>query len=103
VFFEPEAFSPNHDGYNDEFFIRYEVAKPGFVANITIFDAAGRFVQHLAKNEILGTSGEFVWNGEDETGSRQPLGVYVVLVEIFNAEGEVHRFKKGLVLTDILE
>ena len=63
VIFEPEAFSPDHDGYNDEFIIRYEVAKSGYVANISIFDAAGRFVQHLAKNEILGTSGEFVWNG----------------------------------------
>lgn len=103
VTFEPEAFSPNLDGFNDEYIIQYEMATPGYVANISVFDAAGRFVQHLAKNEILGTSGEFVWNGEDETGSRQPLGVYVVMVEIFNAEGEVHRFKDGVVLTDILE
>jgi len=103
VIFEPEAFSPNHDGYNDEFVVRYEMTKPGYVANITVFDAAGRFVQHLAKNEILGTGGKFVWNGEDKTGSRQPLGVYVVLVEIFNAEGEIHRFKNGVVLTDVLE
>jgi hypothetical protein len=73
------------------------------VANIAVFDAAGRFVQYLAKNEILGTGGEFVWNGEDETGSRQPLGVYVIMAEIFNVEGEVHRFKKGVVLTDILD
>lgn len=103
VNFEPEAFSPNLDGFNDEYIIQYEMATPGYVANISVFDAAGRFVQHLAKNEILGTSGEFIWNGEDETGSRQPLGVYVVMVEIFNAEGEVHRFKDGVVLTDILE
>ncbi|RIH66018.1 hypothetical protein D1164_07070 [Mariniphaga sediminis] len=103
VIFEPEAFSPNHDGYKDEYLIRYELNTPGYVGNIKIFDAAGRFVQYLAQNEILGTNGEFVWNGEDETGSRQPIGVYVVVVEIFNTEGEIHRFKNGVVLTDILE
>jgi hypothetical protein len=103
VIFEPEAFSPNHDGYNDEFFIRYELSKSGYVTNISIFDAAGRFVFHLAKNEILGTNGTITWNGEDETGSRLSLGVYVVMVEIFNAEGEIHRFKTGVVLTDVLE
>ena len=103
VTFTPEAFSPNNDGYNDEYQIHYELEKPGYIANILIFDSAGRFVTQLAKNEILGTSGTFIWNGEDETGQRQSLGVYVVLVEIFNENGEVHRFKDGVVLTDILK
>ena len=89
VTFEPEAFSPNNDGYNDEYQIHYEFDKPGYIANVWIFDSGGRLVMlQLAKNEILGTSGTFVWNGEDETGQRQPLGVYVVAVEIFNTEGE---------------
>jgi len=103
VTFNPESFSPNFDGYNDEYQIQYELEKPGYVANISIFDAAGRFVMKLTNNEILGTSGTIVWNGEDQTGKRQNIGVYVVLVEIFNTSGEVYQFKDGVVLTDVLE
>jgi hypothetical protein len=103
VAFEPEAFSPNFDGYNDTYKIHYKLDKPGYVGNVIIFDVRGRFVLQLANNEILGTNGEITWNGEDETGKRQPLGVYVVAVEIFNSQGQVFRFKDGVVLTDVLE
>ncbi|NQU52700.1 MAG: lamin tail domain-containing protein [Bacteroidetes bacterium] len=103
VTFEPESFSPNSDGYNDEYKIRYQLDKAGYLANITIFDTAGRFVMQLAKNDILGTSGTFSWNGENETGQRQNLGVYVVVVEVFDLQGNIHRYKDGVVLTDILE
>jgi hypothetical protein len=103
VSFEPETFSPNSDGYNDEYRIHYQFDKPGFIANVWIFDAAGRLALKLANNEILATGGNLRWNGEDETGQRLPLGVYVVAVEIFNAEGEIYRFKDGVVLTDIWE
>jgi hypothetical protein len=71
--------------------------------NVTIFDAAGRFVQHLAKNEILGTNGIYTWNGEDKTGHLQNLGVYVVAVEIFDLHGNIYRYKDGVVLTGILQ
>ena len=103
ITFTPESFSPNSDGYNDEYQIHYELEQPGYVANITIFDAVGRFVMKLSNNEILGTSGQITWNGEDQTGHRQNLGVYVVLVEIFNTSGEVYHYKDGVVLTDVLE
>jgi len=103
VTFSPESFSPNFDGYNDEYQIQYELEKPGYVANISIFDSAGRFVMKLANNDILGTSGKITWNGEDETGQRMNLGVYVVLVEIFSITGETWHFKDGVVLTGVLE
>lgn len=103
VTFEPEAFSPNNDGYNDIYSISFNLDKPGYMANIWIFDSAGRRVTQLCKNNILGTADKITWNGEDETGQRQKLGVYVVLVEIFNTEGFVKQYKDGVVLTDILE
>jgi hypothetical protein len=103
ITFSSESFSPNSDGYNDEYQIQYNLEKPGYVANISIFDATGKFVMKLVNNEILGTNGTIVWNGEDETGKSNNIGIYVVLVEIFNTAGEVFQFKDGVVLTDILE
>jgi hypothetical protein len=99
VTFSPESFSPDFDGYNDEYQIDYKIPKPGCLLNISIFDAAGRFVMKLANNEILGSEGKFIWNGEDQIGQRLNLGVYVVLVEIFSLTGESWHFKDGVVLT----
>ncbi|MBN2636507.1 MAG: lamin tail domain-containing protein [Prolixibacteraceae bacterium] len=103
VTFNPESFSPNSDGYNDDYRIEIQTEKPGYVINSWIFDASGRTIFQLAQNEILGTSDELIWDGNDETGQRQLLGVYVVLVELFDLDGRVYRFKDGVVLTDRLE
>ena len=103
IMFSPDAFSPNHDGFNDEYCIDYLLEKSGYMANVTIFDSSGRFVVDLAKNEILGTQGKIIWNGEDKTGQRQQTGVYVVLLEIYHTNGKIYHFKDGVVLTDIYE
>ena len=103
VKFEPDSFSPNADGFNDEFIISYSLDKPGFTGNIKIFDRSGRYVLSLVETETLGTTGQFKWDGTDRTGKRQPLGIYIVTVEIFNYSGEVHRFKDSVVLTGILD
>lgn len=103
VTFEPDVFSPNLDGYNDEYIVSYYFNKPGYIGNCKIFDSAGRFILQLAKNEILATEGELIWNGKDETGNRLSLGIYVVLFEIFDMDGNVHRYKDAVALTDIFE
>jgi hypothetical protein len=103
ITFSPESFSPNNDGYNDEYKIHYQLDKPGYYANVRVFDSAGRFVLQLTKNSLLASSGEITWNGEDETGQRQSMGVYVVVVEMFDLNGNVKRYKDGVVLTDVLD
>ncbi len=102
ITFSPDSFSPNFDGFNDEYQIQFELEKPGYVANISIFDSAGRFIMKLASNEILGTSGTIVWDGKNQTGQRQKPGVYIVLVEIFNTSGKVYKYRDAVILTDVL-
>lgn len=103
VTFHPEAFSPNNDGYNDNYIISLSMNKPGYICNIFIFDSAGRRLCKLADNTVLGTNEQIVWNGEDEAGNRLPTGPYIIMVEVFNTDGTVERFKDGVVLTDRFE
>ncbi|MFC1731213.1 lamin tail domain-containing protein [candidate division KSB1 bacterium] len=95
---EPKVFSPDNDGYNDLLKIQYIFDKPGFVANITIYDAMGRLITYLVKNELLGTNGCFFWDGINEQNEKANIGVYIIFIEIFDLEGHVKKFKKSVVL-----
>lgn len=97
---EPVVFSPNGDGFNDQLTIRYNLGKAGYIANVRIFDIAGRQVNILVKNELLSQQGLWTWKGDSDSNQRLQLGVYIVLVELFDSDGHVKTFKKTCTLTD---
>ncbi|WP_207497063.1 lamin tail domain-containing protein [Aridibaculum aurantiacum] len=94
----PKTFSPDNDGYEDFTVINYRLTDPGYVANITIFDAAGRPVRLLAKNATLGLNGSFRWDGLNDKQARVPIGAYVVYTEVFNIDGKKRSFKNTVVV-----
>jgi hypothetical protein len=94
----PELFSPDEDGYNDVVNINYHFDQPGFVANITIYDSKGRLVKYLVRNELLGTSGTFSWDGISEEKEKARIGIYIVFVEVFDLSGNVKKYKKTCVV-----
>ncbi len=98
VWVEPEVFSPDNDGYRDVVQVFYEFNQPGYVANVTIFNSRGRRIRFLHENELLGTSGSFLWDGEDETGRKADIGIYVFFIEVFDLNGNVKAYKKTCVL-----
>jgi hypothetical protein len=99
---EPIVFSPNGDGYNDQLTIRFSLDKPGYIANIRIFDVIGRPVKFLVKNQSLAQEGSWIWKGDSDSNQRLNLGVYIILVELFDSEGHTKTFKKTCTLTDRL-
>lgn len=103
VRFSPESFSPNNDGYNDTYTIEIQTDEPGYLCNIWVYNSVGKQITQLQQNTVLGTSETIAWDGTNTNGQRQKLGVYVVLVEIYNLNGYVKQFKDGVVLTDILD
>jgi hypothetical protein len=98
----PKVFSPDNDGRDDIATIQYEVTEPGYIANITILDAAGRPVRNLVRNGTLGIKGYWNWDGLDDKGLKLPVGTYIVFTEIFNLQGKKDKFKNIVVLARTL-
>jgi hypothetical protein len=94
----PETFSPDGDGFDDACFVNYRFDAAGYTMNIYVFNTAGQLVKHLAKGELVGQEGSVLWNGLDNNGNRVPIGVYVVVTEVFDFNGKVKQFRKAVVV-----
>ena len=94
----PDIFSPDGDGFDDACFINYHFDEAGYTMNIYIFNVAGQLIRHLAKGELVGQEGSALWNGLDNNGNKVPVGVYVVVTEVFNFSGKVKQFKNAVVV-----
>jgi hypothetical protein len=92
----PAMFSPDNDGFEDFTFIEFQFTEPGFVANVTIYDAAGRPLRVLQRNTTIGISGTFRWDGLNDKQQRVPAGNYIIYFEAFNLRGQKQVFKKGV-------
>lgn len=98
----PKVFSPDNDGRDDIATIQYKTTEPGYVANVSIFDANGRPVRHLIRNGIMGLTGYWNWDGLDDQGLGLPVGTFIIFTEIFNLQGKKERFKNIVVLARML-
>jgi hypothetical protein len=94
----PKLFSPDNDGFEDFTLIEFKFPEPGYVANITIFDAAGRAVKILQRNTTCAARGSFRWDGLDDKLLKVPAGIYVIYTDIFNLKGQKKQFKNTVVV-----
>lgn len=94
----PEIFSPDGDGFDDVAFITYKFDAPGYVMNAYVFNIGGQMVRHLAKGMLLSQEGSVIWDGRDEHGSNVGTGIYVIVVEVFNLDGVVKKYKNSVVV-----
>ncbi|HRG35400.1 MAG TPA: gliding motility-associated C-terminal domain-containing protein, partial [Chitinophagales bacterium] len=94
----PEVFSPDGDGYDDEAKITYSFDEDGSVVNVYLYNAAGQLANHLVKDEAIAKEGAFVWNGDDENGSKKDVGIYFLVFERKKPDGEKIIYKRKCVL-----
>lgn len=95
---EPRVFSPDGDGYEDFTTINFSTDQSGFVATITVFDAQGREVRKLVRNELLATDGFFRWDGTRQDGTKAAIGYYLFYIELFGLDGQKSVHKERVVV-----
>ena len=95
---EDNVFSPDNDGYKDFLLLHYTFETQGYLATIHIYDAKGRLVKTLFKNELLGLEGILKWDGLTNDGRKARVGIYIILAEIFSPEKNAQEFKMTCVV-----
>jgi hypothetical protein len=74
-------FSPDNDGADDLFYLKYEFPENGYSLQFQVLNASGERVFATGMNEIAGTSGKWVWDGSTLKRTIAPPGIYIVVVE----------------------
>jgi len=100
---EPEQFTPDNDGIDDNLIIKYHPDHPGSMMTILIFDIKGRQVRQLIANVLIGTENTFTWDGFTDNHTKAASGIYIVYVAVYNPSGEVTHFKKTTILASPLK
>lgn len=99
ISFSPNPFSPDADGFEDNLFLNYALDASDYLLRVRIFDRYGREVKKLADGEPAGFNGTLIWDGLNEAGKVNRVGIYIVLFEAYNSANNKNlTIKKPVVL-----
>ena len=57
------------------------------LGTLTIYDDRGRKVTELFRNELLGITGTFKWDGVSDNNVKASIGTYVAVFEAYGLNG----------------
>jgi hypothetical protein len=97
-FVDPPVFTPDEDGYKDFTTIHFSFTDPGYIGNLTVFDAQGREIKKIAQNQSLSMDGFFQWDGTNISGKKVESGYFIILFDVFNLNGDVKKYKETVVV-----
>ncbi|MCO6461089.1 MAG: lamin tail domain-containing protein [Saprospiraceae bacterium] len=94
-----EYFSPNQDGYLDQFIVKYHLDKPGYLMRWRVFDAAGRLVKSENSGVLTGVDGFVSWDGSMDDLTKVLPGIYVMEFRFSHDDGTTHRERISCVIS----
>jgi len=95
---DPKVIIPDGSGKQEFATINYSFDQTGNAATVTILDMQGRTIKELAHNDFVGTQGFYTWDGTDENGRKAKMGYYIVMFEMFRADGSTEILKEKVVV-----
>lgn len=95
---QPNPFSPDGDGYEDVCVIGYRLPAAVNVMRLRAYDTRGRLLRSIASGAPAGRSGQVVWDGRDDGGSRVRIGMVVLLLEAVDQHDAVVSAAKAVVV-----
>lgn len=93
-----KTFSPDGDNFDDVLTLNYQVEENTSFATVLVYSDKGRLIRSLMKNQTIGTKGTLTWDGLSDNGQIAPVGIYIVLFNVFDLNGNTKRFKNTCVL-----
>ncbi len=92
--FSSKTMSPDNDGFEDVLHVKYKMKSVGMIGTFSIYDATGRLIKTLFKNDLLASEGSFSWDGITNEQVKAPIGTYIGILESFDAYGGTTFTKK---------
>lgn len=85
-YFDPvcRTLSPDGDGFQDVFILRYHLPGGDYLGTLQVFDLNGRFIRKVLNNQTLSTEGELIWDGLSDTSQRLDPGIYILSIDAFS-------------------
>lgn len=79
---------------SEHYKITYYLDLPGYSCRAFVFNTAGQRVAEIANHELLGLSGQLIWDGSSLVGNRLRTGVYIFYAELYHISGQLKTYKK---------
>ncbi len=95
---DSKIFSPDNDGYQDVVIINYQFTNPDNVMDVMVYNSTGQLVRELKDNYYPGTTGMITWDGITDDDTKAQTGTYVLLITVFDLDGNRKVYKEVVVL-----
>ena len=93
----PDVFTPNLDGKEDFTNITL-VPKNPVKTNIRIYNKKGLEVRKICQSELITQKTSWIWDGLDEESLDLPMGIYMIVVELWASKGKPEYLKHPVVI-----